>query len=406
MSYIRKVTDDIYFVGVDEHRLHLFENIHPIPDGISYNSFLLMDKKTVLFDTVDWSSCRQFLENIEAVLKGKKLDYVIVNHMEPDHSASLEQVLFRYPECKVIGTDKTFMLMNQFGFDVGDRFEEVKEGDSKNFGKHTVSFIEAPMIHWPEVMMSFDETSGILFAADAFGTFKALNGKLFADEVNFDRDWLDEARRYYTNIVGKYGPFVQELLKKASRLPIKMICPLHGPIWRSNLEYFIDKYDKWSSYEPEEDGVLIVYASMYGNTESTAAELASMLCDKGLTNVSMYDVSSIHSSYLISDAFKFSHIALACVTYNLNIFPVMHDFLEHMKLLNLQKRTVALIENGSWAVKSGTLIRNLLDEMKEMTILPEQLTLNSAINNGKRDELMSLSDAIVESVKAREKAKA
>ncbi len=406
MSYVRKVVDDVYYVGVDDHRIHLFENMHPVPRGISYNSYLLLDEKTVLFDTVDWCYCRQFLENITSVLQGRTLDYVIVHHMEPDHSASLEEILLRYPECKVIGTEKAYMLMNQFGYNSGDRFEQVKEGDTRTFGKHTVSFVEAPMVHWPEVMVTFDHTNGILFAADAFGTFGALNGKLFNDEMDFDRDWLDEARRYYTNIVGKYGPFVQTLLKKASELPIKMICALHGPVWRSNLDYIIEKYDKWSRYEPEENGVMIAYASMYGNTESTAAELASILCDKGLTNVVVHDVSSTHGSELISDSFKYSHLVLASVTYNLNIYPIMHDFLEHMKLLNLQKRTVAIIENGSWACKSGTLIKELLGKMKEMTILGDMLTINSSITDGKRNELMDLADAIIESVKAREKAKA
>ncbi|MGM9973416.1 MAG: FprA family A-type flavoprotein [Clostridiaceae bacterium] len=406
MSYVRKVVDDVYYVGVDDHRITLFENMHPVPKGVSYNSYLLMDEKTVLFDTVDWCYCRQFLENITTVLQGRTLDYVVVHHMEPDHSASLEEVLLRYPECKVIATEKAYMLMNQFGYDSGDRFEQVKEGDKRNFGKHTVTFIEAPMVHWPEVMVTFDETNGILFSADAFGTFGALNGKLFNDEMDFDRDWLDDARRYYTNIVGKYGPFVQTLLKKASELPIKMICALHGPVWRSNLDYFIDKYDKWSRYEPEVNGVMIAYASMYGNTESTALELATILCDKGLTNVAVHDVSSTDGSELIADSFKYSHLVFASATYNLNIYPLMHDYLEHMKLLNLQKRTVAIIENGSWASKSGILMKEFLDGMKEMTILPDILSINSTINEAKRSELIELADAIIESVKAREKAKA
>ena len=300
MHCVRKVTEDLYWVGANDHRLNLFENIHPISRGVSYNSYLLMDKKTVLFDTVDWSVCRQFLENIEAVLGGRSLDYLVINHMEPDHAASLEEVLLRYPKVKVISTEKAFMLMHQFGFDVEDRKEVVKEGDEKSFGKHVVTFVSAPMVHWPEAMVTFDKTNGVLFAADAFGSFGALDGKLFNDEVNFDRDWIDEARRYYTNIVGKYGPHVQALLKKAAGIDIKIICPLHGPVWRSNLGYFIDKYDKWSRYEPEEKGVMIVYASMYGNTESAATVLASRLVEKELQMLlcMMFQILMYHSLFL------------------------------------------------------------------------------------------------------------
>ena len=260
-------------------------------------------------------------------MNGAPLDYLVVNHMEPDHAASMEEVLIRYPDCIVISNEKAFMFMRQFGFDVENRKEVVAEGDTKCFGKHTVTFVAAPMVHWPEAMVTFDTTNGVLFSADAFGSFGSLDGKLFNDEVNFDRDWIDDARRYFTNIVGKYGPFVQMLLQKASTVPIKMFCPLHGPVWRTDLGYFIDKHDKWSKYEPEEKGVLIVYASMYGNTEAAAQKLASTLCEKGMTNVAVYDVSNTHVSYLVSEAFKYSHIVLASVTYNLNIYPVMYDFL-------------------------------------------------------------------------------
>lgn len=399
MHCVRKVTEDLYWVGANDHRLNLFENIHPISRGVSYNSYLLMDKKTVLFDTVDWSVCRQFLENIEAVLDGKNLDYLVINHMEPDHAASLEEVLLRYPKVKVISTEKAFMLMHQFGFDVEDKKEVVKEGDTKTFGKHTITFVSAPMVHWPEAMVTFDITNGVLFAADAFGSFGALDGKLFNDEVNFDRDWIDEARRYYTNIVGKYGPHVQALLKKAAGIDIKIICPLHGPVWRSNLGYFIDKYDKWSRYEPEEKGVMIVYASMYGNTESAVTALASKLVEKGITNVVMYDVSNTHVSQLISETFKYSHIVLASVTYNLGIYPLMHNYLMDMKALNVQNRTVAIVENGSWACKSGDLMVEFLDDMKQMSILNERLTMVSSLNKEKIDEMDILVDGIIESMK-------
>ena len=399
MHCVRKVTEDLYWVGANDHRLNLFENIHPISRGVSYNSYLLMDKKTVLFDTVDWSVCRQFLENIEAVLGGRNLDYLVVNHMEPDHAASLEEVLLRYPKVKVISTEKAFMLMHQFGFDVEERKEVVKEGDEKSFGKHVVTFVSAPMVHWPEAMVTFDKTNGVLFAADAFGSFGALDGKLFNDEVNFDRDWIDEARRYYTNIVGKYGPHVQALLKKAAGIDIKIICPLHGPVWRSNLGYFIDKYDKWSRYEPEEKGVMIVYASMYGNTESAATALASRLVERGITNVVMYDVSNTHVSQLISETFKYSHIVLASVTYNLGIYPLMHNYLMDMKALNVQNRTVAIVENGSWACKSGDLMAEFLDGMKQMSVLNERLTVVSSLSEEKVDEMKVLIDGIVDSMK-------
>lgn len=276
----------------------------------------------------------------------------------------------------------------------------VKEGDSFRFGKHNIVFVEAPMVHWPEAMVSFDTTDGILFSADAFGSFGALDGKLFNDEVNFDRDWIDDARRYYTNIVGKYGPHVQALLKKASTLDIHYICPLHGPVWRNDFGYLLDKYDKWSRYEPETCGVMIAYASMYGNTESAAQVLAAKLAEKGMTNIALYDVSNTHVSYLISETFKYSHIVLASVTYNLGIYPVMHDYLMHMKALNLQKRTVGIIENGSWAPKSGSLMKEFLDEeMKQMSILNSEVNMISALNDNNANEVDNLVESILDSMK-------
>ncbi len=398
MYTVRKVTDDLYWVGANEHRLHLFENIHPIPRGVSYNSYLLMDEKTVLFDTVDWAVCREFLNNVEHVLDGRDLDYVIINHLEPDHAASLDEVLLRYPNAKVISNERAFMMMRQFGFNVDGREIEVAEGDAMSFGKHEITWVAAPMVHWPEAMVSFDVTNGVLFSADAFGTFGALDGKLFADEVNFDRDWLDDARRYLTNIVGKYGPHVQDLLKKAGTIDIKIICPLHGPVWREDLGYFIEKYDKWSRYEPEEDGVLLVYASMYGNTEYAAQCLATKLCERGMTNVHMYDVSKTHVSYLVSEAFRLSHIVLASVTYNLEIYPVMHQFLNEIRMLNLQNRTVGIIENGTWAPQAGTLMEEFLDKnMKLMDTLGGEVTVSSSLTDSTEKELDGLADAIVES---------
>jgi flavorubredoxin len=394
------VTEDLYWVGANEHRLALFENIHPIPRGVSYNSYLLMDKQTALFDTVDWAVCRQFLDNVAAVLNGRPLDYLVINHMEPDHAASIEEILLRYPKARVVSTEKAFMLMRQFGFGIDERMEEVKSGDTKSFGKHQVVFVGAPMVHWPEAIVTYDTTNGVLFAADAFGSFGALDGKLFNDEVNFDRDWIDDARRYFTNIVGKYGPHVQSLLKKAGGIDIKTICPLHGPVWRSDFGYFIEKYDKWSRYEPEEKGVLIVYASMYGNTENAACALASKLVEKGMLNVALRDVSNTHVSYLIADTFKYSHVVIASVTYNLGIFPLIHNYLMDMKALNLQKRTFAIVENGSWACKSGDLIRQFLDEeMREIDVLDEKLTLNSALSEDRLPDLETLADSLIKSMK-------
>ena len=400
MHCVRKVLDDLYWVGADDHRLALFENIHPIPRGVSYNSYLLLDEKTVLFDTADWAVGRQYLENVQYVLNGRPLDYLVINHMEPDHGASIEEILLRYPEVKIISTEKAVMLMRQFRFPIDGKTEIVKEGDTRCFGAHTVTFVEAPMVHWPEAMVTYDTTNGVLFAADAFGSFGALDGKLFNDEVNFDRDWIDDARRYYTNIVGKYGPHVQALLKKASGIDIKMICPLHGPVWRTDLGYLIDKYDKWSRYEPEEKGVLIVYASMYGNTENAARILATKLVEKGLTNIAVYDVSNTHVSYLISESFRYSHIVLASVTYNLGMYPLMHNYLMDMKALNLQKRKVAIMENGSWAVKSGTRMQDFLEGMKQMEVLDTKLTISSALRYENLEEMDAFAERILESVQA------
>lgn len=400
MYCIRNVTEDLFWIGANDHRLALFENAHPIPNGVSYNSYVLLDEKTVLFDTVDWSVCRQFLENLEHVLNGKPLDYIVVNHFEPDHGASLEEVILRHPEATIICSTKAVNIIKQFNIAVNKDFDTVKEGDTRCFGKHTVAFVEAPMVHWPEVMVTFDTTNGVLFSADAFGSFGALDGKLFNDEVNFDRDWIDDARRYYTNIVGKYGVFVQKLLTKASGLDIKMICPLHGPVWRNNLEYFIDKHDKWSKYEPEEKGVLIAYASMYGNTEAAAQCLAANLVEKGCTNVKVYDVSNTHVSQLISESFKLSNIVLASVTYNTGLFPAMLDYLEDMKALEVQNRTIALMENGSWGPRAAShMTKFITDNLKNMTILEPKVTIKSAGKDSDVQNIDALADAIIESMK-------
>ena len=398
MHCVRKVTEDLFWVGGNDKRLHLFENIHPIEDGVSYNSYLLLDEKTVLFDTADWSVGRQFIENVEYVLDGRKLDYMVINHMEPDHCASIEEIILRYPDVKIVSTEKALMLMHQFNYTVDENFIQVAEGDTMSFGKHNVVFVEAPMVHWPEAMVTFDTTDGVLFSADAFGSFKSLDGALFADEVDFDGEWINEARRYYTNIVGKYGPEVMDLLKKAQTIDIKIICPLHGPVWRKDIGYILDKYIHWATYTPEEKGVLLCYASMYGNTENAAHILATKLHEKGMHKVHMYDVSKTHVSYLIGEAFKYSHLALLSVTYNLNVFPAMENFVQDMKRLNLQKRVVAVVENGSWAPQASVLINETLDEMKQMTVLNEEVSVLSSVSKMTESELDSLADSIIESM--------
>lgn len=398
MHCVRKVTEDLFWVGGNDKRLHLFENIHPIEDGVSYNSYLLLDEKTVLFDTADWSVGRQFIENVEYVLDGRKLDYMVINHMEPDHCASMEEIILRYPDVKIVSTEKALMLMHQFNYTVDENFIQVAEGDTMSFGKHNVVFVEAPMVHWPEAMVTFDTTDGVLFSADAFGSFKSLDGALFADEVDFDGEWINEARRYYTNIVGKYGPEVMDLLKKAQTIDIKIICPLHGPVWRKDIGYILDKYIHWATYTPEEKGVLVCYASMYGNTENAAHILATKLHEKGMHKVHMYDVSKTHVSYLIGEAFKYSHLALLSVTYNLNVFPAMDNFVQDIKRLNLQKRVVAVVENGSWAPQASVLINETLDEMKQMTVLNEEVSVLSSVSKMTESELDSLADSIIESM--------
>lgn len=388
MYCFRKVTDDLYWVGGSDRRLELFENIFPIPNGVSYNSYLLMDEKTVLFDTVDASIGRQFLENVEAVLGGRTLDYLVVNHMEPDHCSLIAELALRYPKMQIIGNAKTFPMIGQFyDMDLEDRKIIIKEGDTFSSGTHTLHFVMAPMVHWPEAMMTYDEADKVLFSADAFGTFGALGGTIFNDEIDFDRDWLDDARRYYTNIVGKYGVQVQNVLKKAAALDIRYICPLHGPVWRSNLDYIIGKYNIWSTYEPEVHGVMIAYASMYGNTENAANVLAVKLADAGVKNMVVHDISRTHVSQLISDSFKYSHLVLASPTYNGGVYPVMANYLDDMKALNVQNRTVAVLGNGTWAPMSAKLMEAKIGEMKNMTILTENFAMKSSLKDSQMEEM-------------------
>jgi flavorubredoxin len=390
---VKKITEDMYWIGASDRRLELFENVYPIPKGVSYNSYVILDEKTVLLDTVDHSVCSQFLENLEHVLDGRTLDYIIVNHMEPDHCASLAEVVIRYPEVKFVGNAKTFAMMKQFfDFDVDNRAVVIKEGDTISTGKHTLAFAMIPMVHWPEAMVTYDAYDKVLYSADAFGTFGALNGNIFADELNFEAEWLEEARRYLTNIVGKYGAQVQSALKKAAALDIEMICPLHGPVWRENLGWFIDKYQKWSTYTPEDHAVLIVYASIYGNTESAVNVLAGKISDAGEKNIAMYDVSKTDPSYILAEAFRCDRIVFACPTYNAGLFPKMETLLSELKAHNFQNRKVAVIENGTWAISAGKQMKEILSSMKNMEIYDNTLTVKSSL---KRDQMEEL-DGIVE----------
>lgn len=399
MYCVKKIIDDLYWVGGSDRRLALFENAYPIPNGISYNSYLLLDEKTVLFDTIDRALTELFFSNVEHLLAGRTLDYVIVNHMEPDHCATLGELIRRFPKVSVICNAKTIPIIKQFyDFDIDSRTVLVKENDTFCSGKHSFTFYMAPMVHWPEVMVTYDTTTKVLFSADAFGTFGAMNGNLFADELNFERDWLADSRRYYTNIVGKFGPSVQTLLKKTAALDIDIICPLHGPIWRHDIGWYMNKYLTWSSYEPEETAVMIAYGSIYGNTENAANILACHLGDLGVKNIAMYDVSSTHPSIIISDAFRCSHLVFASATYNGGIFSCMEHLLMDLNAHNLQNRTVALMENGSWGVMAGRKMNEILSEMKNMTILEDSVTIKSSLKENQKDKLLTLANSIVRSM--------
>ena len=376
MYCTKKITPDLIWLGGSDRRLALFENVYPIPRGVSYNAYLIQDEKTALLDTVDQAIAERFFENLEHALQGKPLNYVIVNHMEPDHAATLGTVLSRYPEATVIGNAKTLPMIKQFfPMEVEGRFQAVKEGDTLSLGRHELTFVMAPLVHWPEVMMTYDTTEKALFSADAFGTFGAMDGNIFADEVNFEQEWLDDARRYYTNIVGKYGTPVQNVLKKAAGLDIQYLCPLHGPIWRENIGWFLEKYKRWSTYTPEAWTAAIFCGSIYGHTENACEILASRLAEKGVRHVRIFDVSHTDVSEQVSAAFQCSHLVFASATYNGGIYTPMETLLLELKAHALQNRTVALIENGSWGPAAARLMAKHLEEMKGM----EQIAQEGAI---------------------------
>ena len=376
----------------------MFEGVYSVPRGVSYNSYLLLDEKTVVFDTVDHAVEKTFLENVEHGLNGRTLDYLVVQHMEPDHSATIRTLLMLYPEAEVVCSKKTEGMLRQFfGDAVKMNIKVVGEGDTLKTGKHEFTFLAAPMVHWPEVIVTYDLTTKTLFSADAFGTFGALNGALFADEVDFFRDYLDEARRYYTNIVGKYGVQVQALLKKAATVEIKTICPLHGFVWRENIGAYLEKYQKWSLYEPEVSGVMIAYASVYGNTENAANILACKLRDKGI-NTTMFDVSVAETSEVVAASFQYSHLVFAAPTYNGGIFIKMDEVLRDIEAHSLKNRTVAFMENGTWAVTCGKQMKEIFAGLKGMNLIEDTVTIKSALADGQEAQVEKLAEAIAETM--------
>lgn len=395
MYCTRKVTDDLIWVGADDRRLACFEGVYDAPMGVSYNSYVLLDEKVAIMDTVDKAVFQTFFENVDHALNGRKPDYLVVSHMEPDHAYTIELLMARFPQIKVVCNSKIETMLKNFfrGVDFTDRLLLVKDGDVLELGRHKLTFVNAPMVHWPEVMMSYDLTDGILFSADAFGTFGALNGRLFADETDFFAEYLDEARRYYTNIVGKYGPQVQAVLKKAAALDIKYVCPLHGFVWRKDFGAFLEKYLLWSSYTPEEKSVMLAYASVYGHTENAANVLAMKLVEKGV-KVRMFDASVTPASYILSNAFRCSHLVFAAPTYNAGVFVTMENLLHDIANHNLQNRRIAIIENGSWAPTGGKMMREILSNLKNNEYLGDNITVRSSLAESQLDELEALAAAI------------
>ena len=399
MKCTRKITDDITWIGVDTHPHTLFEGIYPVPRGISYNSYLLIDEKTVLFDTVEQSAAPVFFENLEATLGDLPLDYIVVHHMEPDHSATLFDTLNRHPEATVICNSRALSMMRQF-FGKAPKSRVVSEGEVISFGSHKISFTFAPMVHWPEVMMSYLSPEGILFSADAFGSFGALDGSIFADEVSFDRDYLDEAGRYYCNIVGKYGAQVESALRKLAPLDIKIIAPLHGLVWRKDLGYYMEKYRLWSSYTPEVNGALIAYASIYGNTALAANILACKLRELGVPT-RVYDTTVTHHSTILYEAFRHSNLVVASPTYNGEIFPTLESLLRDIVSHNLKNRRVSIIENGTWAPAAAGKIKSMLEPISGTEFVGDALTLRSALTPDSEDDLDRLARAIKCSINTR-----
>lgn len=384
-----KITDSVKYIGVDDTTLDLFESQYVIPEGVSYNSYVIIDEKIAVMDTVDKRGMVEWEENLLAALDGRKADYLVLHHLEPDHTGSIARFVELFPEAILVGNAKTFQMLPQFfEFDLTDRTMVVKEGDTLSLGNHTLSFMMAPMVHWPEVMVSYDSKDKILFSADGFGKFGAL-------ELTKDEDWACEARRYYFNIVGKYGGPVQALLKKTAELDIRYICPLHGPVLSENLAYYIGLYDTWSSYKPESEGVLIAYASIHGNTAKVAEQLGELLREKGVSKVVVSDLAREDMAEVIEDAFRYDRIIVAAASYDGGVFPCMQDFLHHLQSKAYQKRKVGIVENGSWAPSAGRAMRAIFDTMKDLEIVEPMVTIRSTMKESDMEQLNQLADAML-----------
>ena len=396
MHNTRKINDDIYYLGASDRRIELFENVYPVSQGMSYNSYLITDEKTCLMDSVDESIRGQFLENLQYALNGRNLDYMVVQHMEPDHCSIVPELFRMYPDMKLVASLQAFKMMENFySLQTEERRLVVKEGDTLELGKHTLKFIAAPMVHWPEVLMTYDVTDKILFSADAFGSFGAMSGNIFADEIDWDKDFKDEARRYYVNIVGKYGPQTQNVLKKASTLDIQMICPLHAHIWRKDLSKIISLYDKWSKYEAEKDSVVIFYGSIYGNTQNAAEILAMQLAENGMESVEVFDTSKTHVSFLVSKAFEYKTLVFAAATYNSEIFDTVQNLITELKNHNLSNRRIGLIENGSWAPVAASKMKAQLETLKNMEIVDPVVKVVSSVTAKNVEELSALAKELM-----------
>ena len=398
MINIQEVTKDIYWIGGSDRRLALFENLFPLPKGVSYNSYIVLDEKTVVFDTADISISDQYLENLKTALNGRPLDYLVVLHMEPDHCSQIVTVAAMHPELTLVGNVKTFQMMKNYFPETADMKKiVVKEGETLSTGAHTFAFVMAPMVHWPEAMFAYDTTTGTLFSADAFGTFGALESSIFADDYDFEKDYLDDARRYYANIVGKYGAQVQAVLKKAAKIDIKFICPLHGPVWRGeHIAWFIDKYQKWSKYEPEDDGIVVIYGSLYGHTASAAEAFAAKLRAKSGKDVKVYDISKTHSSNIIGEIWRVGKIVIFSPTYNNGIYLPVANLLHDMECLTVQNKVIALAQNGTWAPVSAKLMNEKLSTLKNVKIVDNVLTIKSALHASDEEALDVFVEAVTE----------
>lgn len=383
------VTDSVKYIGADDKDIDLFESQYVVPEGVSYNSYVIMDDKITVMDTVDKRATDEWVSNLKEALGGKQPEYLVISHLEPDHAANMQKIAEMYPGMKLVGNAKTFQMLPQFfDFDLTDRTVTVKEGDELSIGSHTLQFFMAPMVHWPEVMVTYEKSEKILFSADGFGKFGAIN----SDEED---DWACEARRYYFNIVGKYGAQVQALLKKASGLDIAIICPLHGPVLKEDLGYYINKYNVWSSYEPEDKGVLVAYASIHGNTAKAAKACAEMFENKGVEKLELFDLSRDDMAEAIEAAFRYDRMVIASATYDGGLFPVMEDFLAHLKSKNYQKRKVALIENGSWAPVAAKKMADMLESMKNIEICEKRVSIKSVMKEADKAAIEEIVDSML-----------